>query len=595
MAKRIFIKNGGTDYKIVIPSLPGKRDKFIAEEFRDLIKAASGAELSVMSDNEYGGAPDGKIISFGYTEQLNASGLTVSEKLGFSGFAIKTYGDAVYVFGRDGKSFGTMYGGYELLARTIDFEEYGIDCTYYKTVKDIFIPDIDLVDIPDIEYRKDSIDFADEKHRNRLRFIAWNEILIHVPGYGEGHNSFGYVDPKIYKEKHPEWYIRSGQQLSLTAHGDAESAKELENVAFESLVKFVTDNPDKDYITFAMQDADTMDREEMDFAIEKYGSLSGLWVEFLNGLAARLRKHFVDNGIDRRVKLIFYAYIKLQSPPVKKDENGKYYPTVKADKDVIPFFCPIFMHQGVGIDHERNARDKIRLDNWKLVADEVWVWFYNACYHDFIFPRYGFDAIAPSIRYVKKLGLPFYFCEGQTGNHNSWNFGELQTWLEAKLSWKANADTESLIADWFGHYFLEAAEPMKKIYEMMRDNFRTCTEKYDLRMLCDIAEYKVFRCNSREYIRDAISLTDKAYAVVEKYKEEAPELYKKLYKRITMIRISFLYLDVWLYKHDYEDCELFAKEKEIYKLCKEVKATHWTENLDPKGNLENLWTWWGVI
>ena len=595
MSMRQLVKEGATEYKIVIPSIKGIRDNFIAEEFRDLIKAASGADLSIVNDKNYDGAIDGKIISFGYTDQLKASGLTAVKDLGASGFIIKTYGDAVYVFGKDNKSFGTMYGGYELLTRIIDFAEYGIDCTYYSKSADVNIPDLDVMDVPDIEYRKDSIDFQNDKHRNRLRFISWNELLIHVPGYGEGHNSFGYVDPKLYKESHPEWFIKSGQQLSLSAHGNAQSAKELADVAFNSLVKFVTDNPDKDYITFAMQDADTMDREEIDYAINRYGALSGLWVDFLNGLAVRLRKYFAEKSINRKVKLVFYAYVKLQSPPVKKGTDGKYYPTIKADEDVIPFFCPIFMHQGVGIDHERNFADKKRLDNWQLVSKEVWVWFYNACFHDMIFPRYGFDAIAPSIRYIKKIGIPFFFSEGQTGNHNPWNFGELQTYLEARLSWKTDLDPEILIDDWFNHYYLEAALPMKKIFLMMRDNFRECTEKYDLRMLCDIAEYKVFRCNPREYISSALELISEAYAAVEKYKDSDSDLYEKLYKRITMIRISFLYLRVWLYKNDYDDGELYAKKKEIYDLCIKAKATHWTENLDPKGNLENLWTYWGVI
>ena len=593
--KRFIVQNNQSEYVVVIPEHCGDFIKDGATDFSDLFEKATGAKLAIKTDREFGEwSENSKILSFGFTSFLAQAGVAYAPlNLGASGFVAKTVGNSVFVTGATELGYGTTCGIYELLTQLIDFEPYGRDCIHYKTLNEVELPIFDIVDVPDIEYRKDPVDEPyGHTFKNRQRFIGWGELLVHVPGYGEGHNSLGFAEPKLYKEEHPEWYNAAGTQLSLTASGNEESRKALMDVIFNSLVKFLDDNPKKNHIAIAHQDSPELSPHDREYALKKYGCLAGLWIEFCNELQNRLVAYYAERKIEREVKILFYAYVITQDPPVKRNKFGKYEPTIKAVKNVGCIFCPIFMHEAEAIDHEKNKLDKLRLENWKLVSDDVWVWFYNACYYDLIYPRYGFDAVAGSIRFAKSLEIPFYFEQGQTGNKCGYNFGELQNYLISKLCWKVDQDENLLIDNWFEHYFDVAEKPMRTYFEALRDNYRKVTAENDLVMRGDMLEYKNYRCMPKDLIDKGLGLIQQALIVIETYKESDPEKYEKLYKRILVERFSLLYAIMYTYKFDYSEAYVNAIRQRIKKDGDYLGVTNWTEGFH--NSIQNLWKEWNV-
>ena len=593
--KTFIVKNNNSKYIIVIPQSCAEFIEDSAKDFSELLEKATGAKFAIKTDAEIENWNENcEIFSFGFTTCLKQAGVAhATLNLGGSGFLIKTVGKSVFVTGATEHAYGTMCGVYELLNQLIDFEPFGVDCIHYNHVDDLLLKEFDMVDVPDIEYRLDPVcEIYGYRAKNRQRFISFEELVVDVPNYGWGHNSLGYAEPKTYREEHPEWYNAAGTQLSLTASGNEESRKQLMNVIFNSIVQFLSDNPSKKHIVIAHQDSPQLSPHDREYAIKKYGCLSGLWIEVCNELQTRLTEYYAEHNIQREVKILFYAYVITQDPPVKRNKHGEYEPTIKAVKNVGCVFCPIHMHQGEPLNHEKNKVDKLRLENWKLVSDDVWLWVYNACYYDYIYPRYGFDAVAGSIRFAKELGVPTYFEQGQTGNHRAYNFGELQNYLKCKLGWNTKLDENILIDVWFEHYFDIAQAPMRAYFEALKENYRKVTQENDLIMRCDMMEYKNYKCMPKDLIDKGLGLIQQALIAIEYYKDSDPEKYEHLYKRIVTERFSLLYAIMYTYKFDYSEAYVTAIRKRIKEDGDFIGVTNWREGFDR--NIQDLWDEWNV-
>lgn len=593
-----LVKNNNTEYVLVIPKEARQFETTGAEDFAYLFQESTGAKLRIVTDERYGGwTENSKIISYGLTSFLKDAKVdNSSELLANSGFIIKTVGKSIFIAGGENDlnmGYGTMFGGYKLLNLLVGFEQYGADAEYYEKVENLKLYNYDIFDIPDFKFRKDPNDFAvagSDIAAKRMGYVGW-EALISVPGYGNGHNSFGYISPDIYGETHPEWFTSGKEQLCLTAGGDEESRQEMVRVATEKLIEFVMDNPDKEYIAMAQQDVSAHAPEDKQYADEHYGgNISGLWVRLCNEMSDGLEAYFEENNIDRTVNIIFYSYVFTETPPVAMDKNGQMYATIKCKDNVIPLYCPIFQHQGDSVVSDLNSDVYANIANWFLCSNKSWVWFYNATYSDYMFPRFGTAGIQENARYMSSVGCEFYFVQGQTYNDVLWGFGDLQNWLTSKLSWNVNLDQEELTEQFFKHYYQDAAEPMMKIYRLMEANYHYNTQSDSLHMGTDGNEYKTTQYWPLALSNQLLDLIKDAETAIEKYKATDYTLYEKLHKRIIMEKIPFNYAIVKLYHNNFTSEYITNLKKEIKKDAVYVDALHCREYTP----ITTLWEEWGI-
>ena len=149
-----LVKNGTTEYKIVIPSENVSAELNIArDELARLFKEATGVTLETVSDAGKSHDANGKYISLGNTSLYKSSGLNVDTKtLKKDGARILTKDKTVYFIGKT--DTGVLNGVYDFLNMHFNFETYFKD-TYTLTtgVTDLKLMNYDVVDIPDIEYR----------------------------------------------------------------------------------------------------------------------------------------------------------------------------------------------------------------------------------------------------------------------------------------------------------------------------------------------------------------------------------------------------------------------------------------------------------
>ena len=145
--KGYFVKDGESEYKIVIPAEANGSEEYAASEIRQYIMMSTGFTLPVVSDEGLTYDENDKVISVGKTVYQKNADLKVDyEKLKTGGYFIKNFGD-VYVID-SGSREGVLYGAYEFLNAFFGVEFLTHDDSYIPTTKDVKSFKIDYVTIP---------------------------------------------------------------------------------------------------------------------------------------------------------------------------------------------------------------------------------------------------------------------------------------------------------------------------------------------------------------------------------------------------------------------------------------------------------------
>lgn len=307
-----FIKNGKTNYRLIVPENPTENESLAKAEFTKFWEKATGYQIGVARDTDLTHAKGQKYISLGNTSLLRTSGMleipegdtpydVLYKTLEYDGVRIKTIDDNIYMIG--GSDFGTVYSSYVMLELLFNFDTYYIDCFELDTVKNMNFPELDVTDIPDIAFRGGSVAYqrlyksvttGDEE----LKLTGWRQRLPYgywhtqqgTPTYKSGqqdprgenvlsgiaggvHNDMEVLPPTVYKGEHPSWFS-SGGDICFTCGNATPKAGETKEQAiareFEALCQEIAyrlfqsavyqngadkGTPMKRYLMFTMEDA----------------------------------------------------------------------------------------------------------------------------------------------------------------------------------------------------------------------------------------------------------------------------------------------------------------------------------------------------
>ena len=156
----VFVSNGVSDYKIVIPEGHNRKDTYedcyAAYEIQYFVHDATGVTIPVIEDTEITGLDENaKYISIGDTKIYADSdmyGTLDFDILGNDGIKIETYGNTVVAnaFGLNGK----LYTAYGFLERIMDWNYYAEDIWTMTEDDVIYMKDMSVVDIPTFQQRQ---------------------------------------------------------------------------------------------------------------------------------------------------------------------------------------------------------------------------------------------------------------------------------------------------------------------------------------------------------------------------------------------------------------------------------------------------------
>ena len=585
-----LVKDGNPIYKIIVPT--GKlRDYEIAasDELKMLLFMATGYTFEVFPDkvlnpitgaatqNDLVWSKEDKYISVGKTSIAKQAEFFVDkDEVGFTGYAIKTIGNTVFLLG--GGAAGTLFAVYDFLKRIVGYECYAEDELYFDAKYPFELPVFDIKNKPCFEFPWLSSPVYAGKP-TATRRMKWIHPWIWSGG---PHNSFHLLPPEKYRKEHPEWYARKKDGKELHQLNYSESAQ-YEDIIFGNLVKYLEESYQEDYreeltyLQFGQEDYEEWDESEKTLqAYEKYGTHSALLVQFINRLAEKIEKWVVKNQPDRKVYLSTFAYPPALQPPVQydkdgkliRDENGKAIPideSVRVRDNVIIRLAPINSNWYEPFTAPSNTKNREIIEAWASLGN-ISLWTYGTSYHTMYANLNDFNSIQPNYQFYKKLGVQHLYDQFIAIGRGSPCFRDWRMYFRSKLAWDVDLDAEQLTSDFFKNYYKDAALYMRTYMEDVKAVYAEKWRAAGLMGDCNWIELYIPQLWSKEDLLKWLGYFEEAYKSVEYRKETDLITYEKLRNRITMESVSVRFLLIVLYGAEvYNKEDLYNEKIKLYK------------------------------
>ena len=587
-----FLKDGLTDYKILLPQNYTADEFFAADELINFFAEGTGVMLSIVYDNAVSNTE--KYISIGNTT-LELLGGTVGEELGNGGFVIKTVGDDIIIGSY--KDIGAINGVYKLLESMLDYDYIYLDTYALNTgVKEIALFNYDVKEIPDIEFNDVSYKWISGDNVAKRRYQVQAKSL-YIDGLA-GHNSFTYVDPDLYLESNSEWFNKGASPTQLCYTAGGKSLDKMVETAFGVAKERLIADPTGALATFAIQDnGDYCECSACKAEYEKYGTNAAALIKFLNKLKTKIDEWFAsEEGLPykRDFTLAFYAYLNYATAPAT-GTGGNYTPidaSVKCIEGVVPRLAYLGANYTVPFTDEKNQGTYESIQKWRSVSDELMMYWYETNYHYYLAPYNCFNALQENYRLARQCGVEnVYLLAQHTQSGASTGYGALAAYLMRKLGWNVNADVEALKDKFFQYYFEDAADVMYKQF--------TEYSVWSIHLENDLGNsgYSGVFGNPLQSHLWPQSLLEKwdgyyedAFEAIEPLKTTNAARYQELYDHIACERLSTWYLYINLYDKNIDSATLLAMKREFKADVERLGMTRMTENKSISG----LWTTWGI-
>lgn len=565
-----FVKNGQSEYTIVYPysEVPNTTIIFAVNELRSFIKEATGVVLQAYDDRQF--TASDKILSVGYTKQLENSDRIMARynkeasEFGISGYMIQSDEGSVYMTGRT--SDAALYAVYGFLNLQFEFDTYYNDCYYIETnVKNEKLYQYDVVDIPDFQYRTvmNGDPLQDSVYRRRLRAsVGESQYFSTACGIPWCHNFFSYV-PKSQYGDCAEYYATDGLQLCLTRKTD-----ELVDIVFNTMVQQLIEAPDKEAVSFSLNDHGTWcNCTECSKILNKHSSPNAgaceIMITFINKVAKKMKVWNEENCPEKDIYIYIFSYGQCRFFPVQEDENGN--PLVDADGNYMPISDELMLDDNVGViycgganaayygipDHEINVKsdvEQVKRLNAVMKSPKIYFWTYSAYFQDYMMPCNVIDSRQSTYQFAKNLGAVAYYDQAQYNNSASPDWGPLKTYLSAKLMWDTQANVQELIEDFFDKYFLDASDVMLEMFEGWRSHTAYLAEnKGVVGNVNQGPSYKTKENFPYGWVMNNLDYINKAYKAVEHLKIVDPTAYQMVEKHINKESLTYRYLKLNMY------------------------------------------------
>lgn len=601
-ANDYMVRNGTTDYVLVVPANASSREELAADEFKVLFKRATNIDIPVILDNSGDSAlqnENAKRISIGETSLITR--LSAEEKkalgydqsiLGSDGVRIITKNNTVYLLG--GTMYGTLYAVYDFMQICFNYEFYYRNCIEMDTnIKNLKLRDFDVTDIPDVmmrnygncislhkkawDFELDSgvVDSTDvERAMNRYRYITSTEIYLPIytekGGYELNyglHNVYYYVHPNDNEGKwRANWLSNNApanqpqsQELCYTAHGNEEDLTALVEACADKIIYSLTLDQwkDRSYVGFTIMDGGY--QCTCDSCQEAYrqdgDSYAGAIIRVANRIMAMVKEWMANNGqADRELNMYFFAYGTTEKAPVYWDEDLQTYvpanESVKCRDDVYAYICTHNDSRSIywAEPQSENAQDIEEIVKWRAVAGHMFNWFYQQRY--VLYSAY-FDTFSmmntDMYSYVIENGGFFAFNQGDYRGETVTGFGVLNEYVYSKIMWDVTLDMETLCKKFFKAMYKDAAETMWDIFVSEREYSMTVSQDIT------VGEYNYSRINKaslypyKARLLPLIEKYEKALSEIEILKKTAPAEYELVRQRINTEYVAPLYLTLKFY------------------------------------------------
>lgn len=610
-----FISGGATQYEVFRDATDDYTSSAISEASAFLVEQiqnATGVALKVKYTkpaviNKYRYA-----IVLGHVDlynDLNAGEIPTKEKLGHAGYIIKQVGRTVFIlaYDQDGYRMGVL----AFLKQVIGYDMISEDCVVYGRSAET-LPVLDIVEKPSFEYRQQS-NYMTNDEIYGMGLQAHSDIWIHDVAGWDMHNVLNYLPVSKYGSEHPNWYTSDKTQICPTAGGTASEFEDMVNAISSAMLERINLFPNLQNINLSIDDsvggdACTCARCKLYNTVYGEAGFSAAWIDLINAVNKKIQA-----GVgERDIYVSFLAYRSTEKAPANDDfsllkryqfnDNGTYTQTdeyLKCDENVAVWVAPIDALYAENFNHNVNAKHLATVKKWLALSDRVYVWLYGANFKYSMYPYNNWQALAENYKILSDLGVKGVWSQSYDKTEFT-AFTDLKTYIESQFAVNANANYQNVLNNYFANYFLDAAEPMREMFDAIVNKCEEIESGNSGlgRGIYDEIENKAGTLGfgkktywSKDWINGLVDLCNEAYSAIEKYQTTNPELYQKLYDRITKESLFPRYVLCTSFASSYTSSNRKAMRQAFKTDAERLGLTQYRES---DGLLSGLYSNWGI-
>ncbi|MFZ5517649.1 MAG: DUF4838 domain-containing protein [Candidatus Zhuqueibacterota bacterium] len=432
-------KNRTTRYSIIISESATPIERQAASELQTYIKQISGAEIPIQSDTTATGKFE---IIIGETNRQERA---AADSLGDDGFTIKTFNDKLVIIG--GKRKGALCGVYSFIETSLGCRKYSATVSLIPRNEEIKINPINDTQAPYFHYRE--IHYLEAMDRGYSEWHKLHSRADRLEDWGMWVHTFQRLVPAgTYFKTHPEYFSLLGGkripngQLCL-------SNPDVFSILVKNLRDLIEKQPEAHYWSVSQNDNyNECQCEACQKLNQKFGGSSGTLVDFVNRVAAEFP--------DKTISTLAYQYSRSAPTGVTPKPN------------VNIMLCSIECNRSEAIATDSTSADFRRdIEAWAKLTDTILMWDYVVQFRNMVSPFPNLRVLQPNIRFFAKNRVRMMFQQGCGANIGE--FGELRTYIIAKLLWNPDADVDAIMTDFLNGYYGAAGPYIRKYIDAMHD------------------------------------------------------------------------------------------------------------------------------
>jgi hypothetical protein len=520
-----LVKNNTYQFNILVGKDADSLTLKAAEKLRLYLGKITGTEIPVVNQQSAGV----KYIALGTGALKDTVDITDINKLKNEAFIIRIRKDNITLAGKTGEA--------DMFAVSTFLEEY-LGCIKFTGTEE-FVPTESTIKIktsskkyePAFSFRYPY--FADRQNQD---YLDWHK-LNNFDKWGLYVHTFQKLVPADkYFDKHPEYFslvngkrIRDGQ-LCL-------SNPEVIKLLGDNLAELIALQPGKKYWSVSQNDCiNYCECENCKKLYEKYGNVSGAYIEMANTLA--------DRFPDKQISTLAYQFTRQAPVNIVPREN------------VNIMFCSIECNRSMPLASDpRSTAFVLDMKAWEKLTNNIYVWDYVVQFKTYLCPFPNFHVLQPNIQFFRDHNGKMMF---QQGSGNGWSdLCELKQYLIAKLLWNPDINADSVTTRFIDKYYGAASEHIKSYQKLAETAVISNQEKWNL----DIYGLPSFYFNtflSKQLLVQYEDLMNKA----EQSVKNDPISLNRVFK--TRCAVDFAYLEYALNAGDPAISFIIQKEGKSY-------------------------------
>ena len=501
---------GATAYSIVVRADQPRGEAFVVEDFRALMKQATGAEFPVV---DMADAKPGRRILFGVPPADVGE-----EDLADQEWRVVTRNGDLHLYG--GGDNGSRLAAYDFLREVLGFRFFdmhgGVKVPNLRTCR---IPPQNRRRKPSFRFRYLNGESGMFNRPESSLFLfrngqnSWSGRDLAIDGIVVPHDEFDYMPPHAHslryylpadskepcfawikkqggpdlKVAHPEYFTLNEKGVRVFNHQYCLSSHGLRLLLAERILENMRRNPER--TVFDVSAGDTPGEfcqcEGCKTLTAKYGTPAGPLVDFMLEFCPRAEKEHPGKIV------MCLAYRKKQTQPPPKGIE-------RMPDNFMPDFAPIDDNFAKDWRDPSNAQSYEDLKGWCRLCRNVMVWYYTNPYGGSLTPPLGnVERGVNDIRLMAEAGVTAHIWEHNVGVAWGLGFTELQSYVYANLmmdvtkDWRALADEfidfeYGAAADGFRRYWnelenLRKTEPLYLAWDARKPTYRHLTPERMIR------------------------------------------------------------------------------------------------------------------